>query len=80
MTAEELKTIIAAGLPCEHIALEGDGRHWSATIVSAPFDGKRLIHRHHRVYAMLGAKIQNDEVHALSMKTLTPGEWAAQGH
>ena len=80
MTAEELKTIIAAGLPCEHIALEGDGRHWYATIVSAEFEGKRLIQRHQRVYATLGAKIQNDEVHALSMKTQTPGEWAAQGH
>ena len=80
MTAEELKTIIAAGLPCEHIALEGDGRHWYATIVSAEFDGKRPIARHQMVYATLGAKIQNDEVHALSMKTLTPGEWAAQGH
>ena len=80
MTAEELKSIIAAGLPCEHIALEGDGRHWYATIVSAEFEGKRLIQRHQRVYATLGAKIQNDEVHALSMKTLTPGEWAAQGH
>ena len=80
MTAEELKTLIATGLPCEHIALEGDGRHWYATIVSAEFEGKRLIQRHQRVYATLGAKIQNDEVHALSMKTLTPGEWAAQGH
>ena len=80
MTAEELKTIIATGLPCEHIALEGDGRHWYATIVSAEFEGKRLIQRHQRVYATLGAKIQNDEVHALSMKTLTPGEWAVQGH
>ena len=80
MTADDLKTIIAAGLPCEHIALEGDGRHWYATIVSAEFEGKRLIQRHQRVYATLGAKIQNDEVHALSMKTLTPGEWAAQGH
>ena len=80
MTAEELKTVIAADLPCEHIALGGDGRHWYATIVSAEFEGKRLIQRHQRVYATLGAKIQNDEVHALSMKTLTPGEWAAQGH
>ena len=80
MTAEELTSIIQAGLACEHIALEGDGRHWYATIVSAEFEGKRLIQRHQRVYATLGAKIQNDEVHALSMKTLTPGEWAAQGH
>ena len=79
MTAEELTSIIQAGLACEHIALEGDGRHWYATIVSAEFEGKRLIQRHQRVYATLGAKIQNDEVHALSMKTLTPAEWAMQG-
>ena len=79
MTAEELTSIIQAGLACEHIALEGDGRHWYATIVSAEFEGKRLIKRHQRVYATLGAKIQNDEVHALSMKTLTPAEWAVQG-
>ena len=78
MTADQLKDIISAGLPCEHIALEGDGRHWYATIVSPEFEGKRAIQRHQRVYATLGGRIQNDEVHALSMKTLTPAEWAAQ--
>jgi len=77
MTAEELKTIIAARLPCEHIALEGDGRHWYATIVSAEFEGQRAIRRHQKVYATLGAKMHTDEVHALSMKTYTPAEWAA---
>ncbi len=78
MTAEELQSIIAAGLPCEHLEVSGDGRHWAAVIVSAEFEGKRPIARHQRVYATLGAKIQTDEVHALSMKTLTPAEWAAQ--
>jgi acid stress-induced BolA-like protein IbaG/YrbA len=78
MTAEELQSIIAAGLPCEHIALEGDGRHWYATIVSAEFEGKRLIQRHQRVYKTLGEKMHTDEVHALSMKTFTPAEWATQ--
>ncbi|MEO5796618.1 MAG: BolA/IbaG family iron-sulfur metabolism protein [Rhodoferax sp.] len=77
MTAEELQTIIQAHLPCEHIALEGDGRHWYATIVSAEFEGRRAIQRHQRVYATLGAKMHTDEVHALSMKTYTPAEWAA---
>ncbi|MEJ8820703.1 BolA family protein [Variovorax humicola] len=78
MTAEELKSIIAAGLPCEHLSLEGDGRHWFATIVSAEFEGQRAIKRHQKVYATLGAKMHTDEVHALSMKTYTPAEWAAQ--
>ena len=77
MTADELQAIIAAGLPCEHLHVEGDGRHWYATLVSAEFEGKRLIQRHQRVYATLGDKIKTDEVHALSMKTYTPAEWQA---
>ncbi len=76
MTADQLKDLIAAGLNCEYITLEGDGRHWYATIVSPEFEGMRPIARHQRVYATLGGKMQNDEVHALSMKTLTPAEWA----
>jgi acid stress-induced BolA-like protein IbaG/YrbA len=78
MTADQLQAIIAAGLRCEHIELTGDGRHWYATIVSPEFEGKRPIQRHQRVYATLGQKMQTDEVHALSMKTYTPAEWAAQ--
>jgi acid stress-induced BolA-like protein IbaG/YrbA len=78
MTADELKEIIATGLKCDFIDVDGDGRHWSAVIVSAEFEGKRPIQRHQRVYATLGARMQSDEVHALSMKTLTPAEWAAE--
>jgi acid stress-induced BolA-like protein IbaG/YrbA len=80
MTAEELQNIIAAGLACDHLEVEGDGRHWQAVIVSPEFAGKRLIQRHQRVYATLGARMHTDEVHALSMKTYTPAEWAAQQH
>ncbi|HNW02962.1 MAG TPA: BolA family protein [Burkholderiaceae bacterium] len=78
MTAEELKSTIQAGLNCQHCELEGDGRHWYATIVSPEFEGKRPIARHQRVYMTLGAKMHTDEVHALSMKTYTPAEWAAR--
>ena len=77
MNAVDLQALIAAGLPCTHLEVDGDGRHWSAVIVSAEVEGKRLIQRHQRVYATLGARMQTDEVHALSMKTLTPAEWAA---
>ena len=77
MTADDIKDIIRAGLACDYITLEGDGRHWYAVIVSAEFEGKRPIARHQRVYATLGEKMARDEVHALSMKTFTPAEWAA---
>jgi acid stress-induced BolA-like protein IbaG/YrbA len=78
MTAEQLQAIIAAGLTCEHLEVSGDGRHWSAVIVSTEFEGKRPIVRHQRVYATLGDRMKTDEVHALSMKTFTPAEWANQ--
>lgn len=78
MTAEQLESIIRAGLACEHLEVSGDGRHWSAVIVSPAFEGLRSIARHQKVYAALGERIQNDEVHALSMKTYTPAEWASQ--
>lgn len=78
MTAEQLKSLITAGLACEHCHLEGDGRHWYATIVSSTFEGLRPIQRHQKVYATLGDRMKTDEVHALSMKAFTPSEWAAQ--
>ena len=80
MNAQQLQDIIAAGLDCTHLTVEGDGRHWSAVVVSEAFTGMRPIARHQRVYATLGQKMHTDEVHALSMKTFTPAEWAAQNH
>lgn len=78
MTSDQLKALISTGLVCQHLEVDGDGRHWYATIVSTEFEGKRAIARHQRVYATLGSKMKSDEVHALSMKTFTPAEWAAQ--
>ncbi|PVE41864.1 BolA family protein [Limnohabitans planktonicus] len=80
MNAQQLQAIIAAGLDCTHLTVEGDGRHWSAVVVSDAFVGLRPIARHQRVYATLGQKMHTDEVHALSMKTFTSAEWAAQNN
>ena len=78
MTADQIQAMIANGLPCEHVQVEGDGRHWYATVVTSAFEGLRSIQRHQKVYGTLGDKMANDEVHALSMKTFTPAEWKAQ--
>ena len=78
MTADQLQAIIRAGLPCEYLTVDGDGSHWYATIVSAEFAGKRLLARQRLVYATMGTRIDTNEVHALSMKTYTPEEWAAK--
>ena len=75
-TADDVRSFIAAGLPCQHLEVEGDGRHFFATIVSSRFDGQSRVKRHQQVYAALGERMR-EQVHALSMKTLTPAEWAA---
>ena len=74
---EDIEEYINAGLACEHLEVTGDGAHFEATIVSPAFEGKRLIARHQLVYAVLGDRMR-DEIHALSMKTLTPEEFKAQ--
>ena len=64
MTADQIQTMIANGLPCEHVHVEGDGRHWYATVVTSAFEGLRPIQRHQKVYGTLGDKMANDEVQA----------------
>jgi acid stress-induced BolA-like protein IbaG/YrbA len=76
-TAADIRAFIAAGLACDHLEVEGDGRHFFATIVSPEFAGKPRVARHQRVYAALGDRMRQ-QIHALSMKTLTPAEWAQQ--
>jgi acid stress-induced BolA-like protein IbaG/YrbA len=77
-TPQQVRDFIAAGLPCEHVEVEGDGRHFFATIVSDAFAAKSRVARHQQVYAALGDRMRA-QIHALSMKTFTPAEWAAQG-
>ncbi|MEO8485408.1 MAG: BolA/IbaG family iron-sulfur metabolism protein [Betaproteobacteria bacterium] len=74
VTADSIRASIVAHLPCEHVEIEGDGRHFNALVVSHAFDGLSRVARHQRVYAALGDRMR-EEVHALSMRTLTPAEW-----
>jgi len=76
-TPENIHRYITEGLACEHLKVDGDGRHFEALIVSEQFAGKRPVQRHQIVYAVLGDRMR-EEIHALSMTTLTPEEWAAQ--
>ena len=76
VTPEQVREYIAKGLKCESLEVAGDGQHFEALIVSAAFIGKNRVQRHQAVYAVLGERMR-EEVHALSMKTLTPEEWAA---
>jgi acid stress-induced BolA-like protein IbaG/YrbA len=77
VTPEQVREYIAKGLECDELRVAGDGQHFEALIVSSAFDGKSRVQRHQLVYSALGERMR-EEIHALSMKTLTPAEWAAQ--
>jgi acid stress-induced BolA-like protein IbaG/YrbA len=70
---EQIQEWITNGLACERVEVRGDGHHFEAVIVSAQFRGKTRVQRHQLVYGALGDRMRA-EVHALSMRTLTPEE------
>jgi acid stress-induced BolA-like protein IbaG/YrbA len=72
-TPDDIKRAIEAGLACEQVEIDGDGQHFQALIVSSAFEGLNRIKRHQLVYGALGDRMRV-EIHALSMRTLTPVE------
>jgi len=78
VTPDSIKQGIEAHLECEHVEVIGDGQHFQAVVVAAGFAGKSRVQRHQMVYAALGSRMR-EEIHALSMRTLTPEEWRAGG-
>ena len=75
---DQIKSWIQEGLACEHVEVRGDGQHFEAVIVSPAFSGKSRVQRHQLVYAALGDRMRA-EIHALSMQTYTPEDWARHG-
>ena len=78
VTPDSIRASLLAGLPCEHVEVRGDGTHFEAVIVSKAFAGLSRVKQHQLVYAALGERMR-EEVHALSMRTLTPEQWADRG-
>jgi acid stress-induced BolA-like protein IbaG/YrbA len=76
---EQVRAWIAAGLECIHLTVEGDGQHFQAVIVSDEFAGLSRVRRQQRVNALLKERFDSGELHALSMRTLTPDEWRQHG-
>jgi acid stress-induced BolA-like protein IbaG/YrbA len=74
--ASEIERLIASGLECEFLQIEGDdGTHFSGIVVSPAFEGKPRVRQHQAVYATLG-KLMGNEIHALQLNTYTPAQWA----
>ncbi|MCP5419231.1 MAG: BolA/IbaG family iron-sulfur metabolism protein [Gammaproteobacteria bacterium] len=77
MQASEIESLIKEGLPgAQQVTVRGDdGVHFEATVVSEAFNGKSLLQQHRLVYATLGRRLNNEEIHALALKTYTPTTW-----
>ena len=73
VTPLDIQGWISEGLADSRVKVDGDGHHFDAVIVCADFEGKSLIQRHQMVYGVLGDRMKS-EIHALSMKTMTPDE------
>lgn len=79
MRPEIIKELIEQGLPGSEVRVQGDdGTHFEAVVVCAGFAGKSVVKQHQMVYATLGDRMQQGEIHALGLKTFTPAAWAAQ--
>jgi acid stress-induced BolA-like protein IbaG/YrbA len=74
----EISSLIEAGFESAIVKVVGDGSHFEALVVASEFEGKRSLARHQLVYKCLGALVGN-EIHALSIRALTPDEWQDQG-
>ena len=79
VTPSEIESLIREALDVSEIVVQSDDNvHFEAQIVSSAFEGKRAVARHQMVYAALGDRMRAD-IHALSIRALTPAELAAQG-
>ncbi len=75
MTPEKIKAMIESGIDGAEAMVDGDGRHFNARVVSDKFAGLNMIKQHKLVYAALGDNMES-AIHALSIKTYTPEQWA----
>ena len=78
MENDAVKQLIENGLPGSEVLVTGDGRHFEAVVISDEFEGKSLIQKQRIVMATVKTQIESDELHALSIKTFTPQQWAEQ--
>lgn len=72
----EIKAILEQALSLEEIHVKGDGSHFEVIAVSEQFEGMSRVKKQQAIYAPLMEQIKTNAIHALSIKALTPAEWA----
>ncbi len=61
-----------------YVRVEGDGYHYTISIVSDVFEGKSKVARQQWVYACMKDYITSGQVHAVNIKSWTKSEWEKQ--
>lgn len=79
METDAVEQLIRDGIPDARVTVTGDGSHFDAVVVSDEFAGKSLMQKQRLVMATVKPQIESGELHALSIKTFTPEQWADQG-
>jgi acid stress-induced BolA-like protein IbaG/YrbA len=78
ISAQEIKQLIEAGVPDCQASVNGQGDKFDAIVISPAFAGKNMVQQHQLVYGTLGNLMRDNVVHALSLRTYTPEQWAQQ--
>ena len=74
METEAVAQLIRTGLPGAEVEVSGDGSHFDASVVSEIFEGLSPIKKQRLVMDAVKDQIASGELHALSIKTLTPAQ------
>jgi len=71
----EIERRIREAMPGARVEVTGEDAHFSAMVVASAFEGKSRVEQHQMVYALFRDEMASQAIHALALKTATPGEW-----
>jgi len=73
-----IEVVDESHLHAGHAGARSGAGHFRAVLVSERFEGLSRVKRQQLVYGLLADEM-GPEIHALSMRTLTPAEWTREG-
>ncbi|WP_151670407.1 BolA family protein [Nitrincola schmidtii] len=77
MQAEEVKRIVESQIQDSEVVTAGEGCNFEVTVISPAFTGLSPVKKQQMVYGCLNEQIASGAIHALTIKTYTPEQWAA---
>ncbi len=78
METDDVKALLESHLEGCEVQVEGGGSNFQITAIGEVFEGLNAVKRQQCVYAALNEKIADGTIHAVTIKTFTPAQWAEQ--